>query len=44
MINNTIVRNVNSLPGSRIFLKFIMDFNLNFDRLQLYYFHRQNFT
>jgi hypothetical protein len=35
---------INKIPGSRIFLNAFMGFYINFDRLQFYYFHDQNFT
>ena len=41
---NNMTDNLNSLPGSRIFLSSILGFLSAFDRLQFYYFHRQNLS
>lgn len=35
---------LNKIPGNRIFLFTLTNFMLTFDRLQFYYFHRQNLT
>ncbi len=35
---------LNRIPGNRIFFSVLMNFLITFDRLQLYYFHNQNFT
>ena len=43
MMNN-FTTSVNSYPGNRIFLYTITNFMLAFDRLQFYYFHRQNLS
>ena len=44
MFNNSYVSSLNSIPGSRVFFSFLMNFYISFDRLQFYYFHKQNFT
>jgi hypothetical protein len=43
MLNN-ITLGLNSVPGNRLFLFILTNFMITFDRLQLYYFHRQNLT
>ena len=35
---------LNSLPGSRIYLSTVLGFLSALDRLQFYYFHRQNMS
>jgi hypothetical protein len=44
LFENKLMKMSNSIPGGRIYLKIILDFFPNFDRLQFYYFHKQNFT
>lgn len=44
MINNTFNSIINEMPGSRIFFNQLLSFNINLDRLQFYYYHKQNFT
>jgi hypothetical protein len=44
MVNNSFNSILNQLPGSRIFLGFLMGFNIEIDRLQFYYYHKQNLT
>lgn len=43
MMNN-FTTSVNNYPGNRIFLYTITNFMLAFDRLQFYYFHKQNLS
>ncbi len=42
--NGEFMQILNQYPGSRVFFMFLMNFNINLDRLQFYYFHHQNFT
>ena len=44
LTNNSYNKILNQLPGSRIFCSYLMNFYIDFDRLQFYYFHKQNFT
>lgn len=43
MLNN-LTTTLNTVPGSRIFVYTFMNFLSTFDRLQFYYFHRQNLS
>jgi hypothetical protein len=44
LMNNKFNSFMNAIPGSRIFFTYLMGYYINFDRLQLYYYHKQNFT
>jgi hypothetical protein len=44
MVNNSFNSILNQLPGSRIVLGYLMGFNIEIDRLQFYYYHKQNLT
>lgn len=35
---------LNQLPGSRVFCSYLVNFYIDFDRLQFYYLHKQNVT
>ena len=41
---NNVTNKLNSLPGSRIYFYSILNYLSSFDRLQFYYFHRQNLS
>lgn len=41
---STLSELLNRYPGSRLFFMFVMNFNINLDRLQFYFYHNQNFT
>ena len=43
-ICNNLTRNLNKIPGSRIFFHIISGHMPTFDRLQFYYYHRNNLT
>jgi hypothetical protein len=43
MLNN-LTFFLNAVPGNRVFFYVLTNFMITFDRLQLYYFHRQNLT
>ena len=44
LLFNNLTSAVNSLPGSRVFLYSISNFFSAFDRLEFYYYHKQNLT
>lgn len=44
LTSNSYNKILNQLPGSRVFCSYLMNFYIDFDRLQFYYFHKQNFT
>ena len=41
---NAITKAVNSIPANRMLFYSVMSFMITFDRLQFYYYHRQNLT
>ena len=41
---NNLTSGLNAVPGSRVFFYTILNFLSTFDRLQFYYFHKQNLT
>ena len=44
LVGNNVTSSLNSLPGSRVYFSAILGFLSTFDRLQYYYYHRQNLT
>ena len=42
--SNKFIQLIDKFPGSRLFFKYVMNFYINLDRLQFYYYHNQNFT
>jgi len=44
IIFNNFSSTLNSVPGGRVFFSTFLNALTNFDRLQFYYFHQQNFT
>ena len=44
LVGNNVTSSLNSLPGSRVYFSAILGFLSTFDRLQFYYYHRQNLT
>lgn len=42
MMFNIFTKTINSVPGSRVVFNGLLSFFSNFDRLELYYYHRQN--
>lgn len=43
-LNNSFASTLNYIPGTRIVGNFLMRFYKNFDRLEFYYYRRQNLT
>lgn len=35
---------INKFPGNRVFLETLTDYLITFDRLQFYFYHKQNLT
>ena len=44
LLLNNVTSSMNAVPGSRIFTYTLTNFLVNFDRLQFYYYHKQNLS